>query len=270
MPFDPNAYLAKRGAQAAERPTSGGFNPETYLAKKKVDQRYPGPGAQALGLLGDVSNRIDSYTGAPTRAAIGAAQNADTPLDIPGDAFSAAKKQFGANPATAPTGKDLVKRAGVPDVNLEVPLPYPEMPGAKGSVNPAGVAGFGMDVAANPLNLAGEAVTGAKSLSKFAPKPLQGVVKAGSDLESFAKNKESLAYMNSSVSLSEVLDSLMGLFLGKGVSSPIKTGTKILEKSGKTLKGLAQSVPEKIPTGTGEAALAGQGLLLEKSREKRK
>lgn len=83
----------------------------------------------ATDAAGKVGKFIDTYTGAPTRAAIGAAQNNQNPL-------SAGWKQFGSNPDLAPSGETLVEKAGIPHGALSKAL------------------GIGMDVAASPLILA--------------------------------------------------------------------------------------------------------------------
>lgn len=144
MPFDPDAYLKKNAAPAAPQP--GGFNPDAYLAKhdrgsaqyndedNPVRRTLIGAGNIGLGALNAVGRAVDRFTGAPTRSAISAAQNAQTPGAIIPDAASAAWGQFGADPDKAPTGEQIVKQAGAPD-------------GVASKV-----LGFGMDMAANPLN----------------------------------------------------------------------------------------------------------------------
>lgn len=76
----------------------------------------PSFGQKALGVVQKVGETIDKYTGAPTRAAISAAQNTENPL-------SAFASQFGQDPSLAPTGKDIVKKAGVPDTALSDIIP---------------------------------------------------------------------------------------------------------------------------------------------------
>lgn len=115
-------------------------------------------GKQALSLAGAAGEAIDRYTGAPMRAGISAAQSGENPIP-------AAYQQFGEDPSKAPTGKDIVKKAGVTDEthHLSDVVPgYAEpgqsqhwyQPEKKGFLDPtpAGAAGAAMDIAANPLN----------------------------------------------------------------------------------------------------------------------
>jgi len=98
------------------------------------ESSWSGYGRSAWQALQTGLNKLDSYTGAPARAAIYAAQNAPSISQIPSAAFLAAEKQFGVDPSTAPTGQAIVENAGIP----------------KGSTA-AKLAGFGMDMASNPL-----------------------------------------------------------------------------------------------------------------------
>ncbi len=73
---------------------------------------------------------IDSVTGAPTRAAMGALQEGENPVTAFG-------QQFAENPDAAPTGEDIVAKSGML---------------RRGSFAEK-VAGFGADVALDPTNL---------------------------------------------------------------------------------------------------------------------
>jgi hypothetical protein len=159
--FNPNQPFEK--VQVQEKPA---FNPNQPF--QVADTSGPGfdPIAGVLkvneataGIVPRIANVIDSYTGAPTRAAIGAAQNAESPL-------AAFVKQFGENPALAPSGKDLAKKTGastesiIPDSAL--PSFLKDTKGNKtleliknlATASPAGIYGAGLDIAANPLNVA--------------------------------------------------------------------------------------------------------------------
>lgn len=135
-------------------------------------------GNAALQGLGWVANKIDSVTGAPVRRGIVEAMDGKGA----GEALSAAASQFGADAATAPTGKDIAKRLGVTDetpLSERVPWLYDDTPGksdvtvippfkagpidfpglgvdfrpAKGGladVSPAGVAGFATELGTDP------------------------------------------------------------------------------------------------------------------------
>lgn len=117
-----------------------------------------GLGESALETAVDVGNFIDSYTGAPTRAAIGAVQEGKNPL-------GAAYHQFGEDPSKAPTGKEIVTREGVDTTPLSeyVPSLYSEtgdewLKFKKGGLldpSAAGTLGFGLDVVADPTNVIG-------------------------------------------------------------------------------------------------------------------
>lgn len=97
---------------------------------------------------------VDSYTGAPTRSAIGAIQSGKNPL-------SAFVSQFGEDPSQAPSGHDIVSRAGVSDA----PLTKFNMFGREFQPSAADLAGFAVDVGADPTNLLPLAA-GAKMVGK--------------------------------------------------------------------------------------------------------
>lgn len=89
------------------------------------------PKRPLMSAMGAISGLIDPYTGAPTRAAIGAAMEGG---GISG-AAEAARKQFGMPSEQAPSGRELSERAGVPS-----------------SISP--YTGMAVDVLADPLTLA--------------------------------------------------------------------------------------------------------------------
>lgn len=108
------------------------------------------------GIVSRVLNKVESYTGAPTRAAISAAQQGQNPL-------TAGYNQLGKDPSTAPTGKDIVMKAGVPDDKpiidpnvMKQMAEYDPETAAQGGLlsqyTPADVAGAGMNVAADWTN----------------------------------------------------------------------------------------------------------------------
>lgn len=167
--FDPDAYLNKTTATPQPKSTSGGFNPDAYLASQKPVEE-PGMlskfGKKAVDTVVEVGNFVDSYTGAPTRAAIGALQNDESPL-------SAYVKQFGKDPRSAPTGKQIAAKAGFStEESFNIPLGRLTSGGMsdKGllddvKVSPAGVAGVAVDVLADPSNIIPIGAT-AKGLAK--------------------------------------------------------------------------------------------------------
>lgn len=133
--------------------TSGGkFNWDDH---DDVTPPHEGLISQIGGGLAKVARTIDSYSGAPTRAALDAAVSGNNPVP----AFA---HQFGEDPSNAPTGESIARKIGIPN--------RPIFPGnvagygvAKGgdtmsppdtSKNPtmSGVAGLGIDMAADPIN----------------------------------------------------------------------------------------------------------------------
>lgn len=120
--------------------------------------------------LSEIPQLLDSVSTAPMRSAIGAAQDWKNPI-------SAAYNQFGLDPTKAPTGHDLVTKAGVSDVKGKPGLTadqqrafdskynpgyaadpalqasYKDIPGK----SPADYAGTALELAADPL-LIGSAV----------------------------------------------------------------------------------------------------------------
>jgi len=89
---------------------------------------------------------FDAYTGAPTRAAIAKLQDDFTDI---GGAATEAYEQFGADPETAPTGRDIVAKTGLKGI-------------------PGAIAGLGMELAADPTS----AITGGLKLATL---PLVGM-----------------------------------------------------------------------------------------------
>lgn len=115
-------------------------------------------GRQALDGVVEVGKAIDSYTGAPTRSAIGAVQDGGGFMDAVGTFAD----RFGSDPALAPTGKEIALKAGIPDVSLNAGTKGTYTSHKEGITIPiseddaptlAGVAGFGVDVLADPTNV---------------------------------------------------------------------------------------------------------------------
>jgi hypothetical protein len=182
--FDPKAYLAEDDSAGS------GFDPEAYLAEDqgpKAPSSFSDYGRAALGAVQSGLAKIDSYTGAPVRAAMYAAENSPTELGRPVAAYQAFKNQFGQNPATAPTGLDIVNAGGYLAPN---------------SV-PAKIAGFGTDMVSSPMTylpvgeLVGGAVKGvggALGLGADAAAPgVDAVVPAGASPVRVAANAPGMA-----------------------------------------------------------------------------
>ena len=201
MGFDPDRFLAEVEQPIQTVPLNMGqmnvlpgapapFDPDAFLQQVEepsLTERALG-GLQNIGgaaLEGAVATGqfIDKFTGAPTRAAIGELQQGiglpdptasvdeqlqaqgftiqDAPqdrglLESIGETAKTFGKQFGADPTLAPSGKELVETAGVPEGI------------------PSTVAGFLVDVAADPTNvipvgaalkLAGKGIKGGSKLA---------------------------------------------------------------------------------------------------------
>lgn len=105
MPFDPDQYISSKSSKES----NSGFDPDSYIASRSEPVEGGGAiGAIARGAV-HVANTVDSYTGAPARAGVGALQDGKGI----GGAIGAAAEQFGEDPTLAPTSKDIRKKAGV-------------------------------------------------------------------------------------------------------------------------------------------------------------
>lgn len=71
-------------------------------------------GKRALGAISQGMQKIDSYTGAPVRAALYAAENSPTEMGRPVAAAKAFASQFGQDPSRAATGQQIVEGQGIP------------------------------------------------------------------------------------------------------------------------------------------------------------
>lgn len=121
--------------------------------------------------------KFERFTGAPARAAISAALDAENPVT----AFAG---QFGRDSSRAPTGKDLAAKVGV-STEASIPAPWmnPFNP-KQDRISPAGILGLGIDVLADPSNfipIAGQIKGAAKGGLAVADIAAQAVAK-GSDL----------------------------------------------------------------------------------------
>jgi hypothetical protein len=167
-------------------PTSDELSRLNTLEKLPQDDRNP-----VETFLGDyvapVGRFVDKYTGAPTRAAIGAVQEEKNPI-------TAFTSQIGQDPEKAPTGKELVQRTeSLPSfMKSETPLSdvIPSLYSDTGrewtklkrggllDPTPVGAAGLLVDIAADPTNLiSGAAIS--RGVSKLAKPVVTGAAKAG-------------------------------------------------------------------------------------------
>lgn len=151
-----------------EQDGSADPHPDSFPAGKAPWETSESSGllSSALEKVAAVGKAIDSYTGAPTRAAVSAAQKGENPIP----AFS---KQFGEDPGIAPTGKDIAMKAGLSDQGTvsmtaadrqafdekhnpgfanamkKAGIKYEDLQ----SPSPAAVAGVGVDLGADVTNL---------------------------------------------------------------------------------------------------------------------
>ena len=128
---------------------------------KKTLDRLPTKGFLDTALedyLVPAGRAVDSYTGAPTRAAIGALQDSKDP-------FKAAAMQVGVEPELAPTGKEIVKKQFPNFSDKSVSDVFPNLYSETGDgllkfkrgglLDPTalGAAGFVVDIVADPTNI---------------------------------------------------------------------------------------------------------------------
>ena len=165
---------------------------ELALLEHELSPQPPAPsfGQQVMGVIQTVGEGIDKYGGgASTRAAIGSLQEGKGI----GDALSAFGKQYAEDPSLAPTGEQIAAKAGVSTTPIG---------GYAQDISLADVAGFGLEVVADPLSLipfgaiakggtvgAKMAMKGSKAAAKAITPP--SVIKAGevaSNISSSAKH----------------------------------------------------------------------------------
>lgn len=175
-----------------------------------------GVGAAAK-VVAPIGSAVDRFTGAPIRAGIGAAQNGNFGQVIP-----AIVGQFGQNPELAPTGKEIAQKAGVPNTSLSDVFPGLYSDTGKGLAlqrggmfdpTASGVAGLGIDIAADPTNLI-PGVVAAKGAAKLGAEG--GKIALGGGFKAASKASEAL------------------------------TGSKALENAGTTAKEVYQATKDTI------------------------
>lgn len=185
-------------------------------------------GKGALDVVGDVSDFVSSYTGAPVRAGIGAKMEG-------GSFVEGYKNQFGEPTAAAPTGEELLAKAGVPK-GPDIPLPLNISPtGEKLKVTPRGIAGSGVDILTDPTTYV--APLAEAGLSAVGPKLPYYLRSVASNVERVGKN------MNVTPALTSGLAGAGGYALLHGASLP-QIGTAIV--SGLALKGAQKYGPGVI------------------------
>lgn len=132
-----------------------------------------GVGGALLSGVGAISSTLDKYGGAPVRSAISSAVEGK-----PEEALGAAYSQFGEDPTKAPSGKDIMSRAGVSTQEYTTPFILNPYTGPEGrlKVSPAGVAGAALETFSDPMTYAGFAAGPAARLG------LRGAQAAGDTL----------------------------------------------------------------------------------------
>jgi hypothetical protein len=177
---------------------------------------------KALGAIQSGLSKIDSYTGAPARAAIGSLQNDVTD---PSAAISAARAQFGQDPSLAPTGQVIVEKAGVPKDSAA-----------------AKVLGFGMDMASNPASYIpiGDAVqAGVKAAGGVLGSGVEAVTgPVANALKSFAAEKAVTATGATGVQAAKFAPEAAQELLDQGI---VKFGDSQSKIAQKATDALAQS-----------------------------
>jgi len=120
-------------------------------------------GEDILEGIGTIGEYIDRYTGAPVRAAVGAAQKGEPILE-------AGYEQIGEPTKHAPTGKEIMQEFGVSDEPLIEDVPY------IGDISKSGAAGFAGEMVMDPLMIAGAGIKAA-GMAARAIKPVRLAVK---------------------------------------------------------------------------------------------
>lgn len=157
--FDPDKFLMETAPPAKAAPAAAPqqFDPDAFLAETAPPQSIGQKGidtltsighgvSKAAGWLGSVTDR---FTGAASsRAAIGELQKGNSPVR----ASRAFMEQFGKPAETAPTGKEIAAQAGFSTAE-SIRLPFKNVVGESIKASPAGIAGLGVDILADPTNV---------------------------------------------------------------------------------------------------------------------
>lgn len=131
---------------------------------------YEGFAQSTLGFMREAGPAIlggyEKYVSAPIRAGVGAA--IDRPAEF-GGSTRAAYEQFGEDPSKAPTGGQLLEKAGisVPDVNIPTPF-QKDLEGNRYQINTKELAGGLAGAAVDPMSYipVGKAIPGRDVASK--------------------------------------------------------------------------------------------------------
>jgi hypothetical protein len=233
--------------------------PVVEAARKPADDEQP-------GILSKIASAVDSVTGAPTRAAIGALQAGQNPL-------GAAAHQFLRNPETAPTGTDIAANAGV---SREM---QPPGYGGKSGRLPVGmsnaeIVGGPITMAADPTNLL--PLISALKAGKLGEYAASGLGKVGHaftglparDIETYAKATPEVNQMikgadgnisNAADAFREkIQDSIQGTrrFANGEISQALATAPKDKNVDIKPIIDAMYGVRERINPALGQEAMA--------------
>jgi len=233
---------------------------DDFLKMEKVESAPIAQEEKEQGILMDtldgvifVADEIDSLTGAPTRAAVRAAQEGDNPV-------SAFIDQFGRDTSKAPTGQDIVRRTSIFDKDSAAEV----------------VMGFAADVMIDPTAAMSATVklTG-KALKSFATTAkIMNEVKDITRVKAKAKAAKSAFKAVAQNSTTEVVDSalrskgdvvigraLMDRGMGPHLNNPPKLLDKI--KGTQKYKTIEAAGPdgvidhfEKVATRSGDGAIS--------------
>lgn len=156
-PAEGSAGGGWRSTITKPKPQSTGDKLLGYLSEAPIAPGFSIKDAASTAMSGlqKIGEAVDPYTGAPVRAGLMAGIEGNDPL-------SAAYGAIGKPSDSAPSGKDIVRKLGVPDTSLSDVLPslYSEsgegLALEKGGLldpTASGAAGLGVDVAADWTNL---------------------------------------------------------------------------------------------------------------------
>ena len=186
-------------------------------------------GNKALNAAVNVGKKVDQYTGAPVRAAIGAGMEGNNPLTAYG-------KQFGQNPDLAPTGNELAQRVGVSDKpifdptsgldkSLEAQGFKIEQPTKGTGISPADVLGFGVDVVADPLAFV----------------PIGKVIGSGAKAGEFGLNIAAKTAGKAVKGSAILADMATGTKAATGTVEALKGGLQAVERTGKGVSNVLET-----------------------------
>lgn len=242
MAFNPNKYIEDNIEK--KKPPKKVKDDEAFDAKKYVSKIQ---GAQeedddsfldsVLSGVATAGEYIDRYTGAPVRSGIGALLDEDDKTGF----FGEYAKQFGKPTETAPTGKDIAKEIGVPDIGI--PIAGKGMPLTEETprVSTQDIVGLGIDFFAEPFTVAAPFAKGASMAIKQVPFLRQGLKTAASK-----KAFKALSEIPTSAKMREFVNRSIPEIAGKALVE--ENLTRFLNKPEKLLEKIAGSKSSALET----------------------